>query len=50
MSKPKQGISSILLSIAEIVIGILLFINPVGFTSGIIVACDDCLIKIMLVL
>ena len=38
MSKPKQGISSILLSIAEIVIGILLFINPVGFTSGIIVA------------
>ena len=37
-------------AVGEIVIGILLFINPVGFTSGIIVACDDCLIKIMLVL
>ena len=38
MKKTISGNSNLLMSIVEIVIGILLLINPVGFTSGIIVA------------
>ena len=34
----KHNLSSVVMSLAEIVIGILLLINPVGFTSGIIIA------------
>ena len=37
MEKLKRGIVQIGLSIIEIIIGILLLINPVGFTSGIII-------------
>lgn len=37
MKRVNSGNSSLLMSIIEIVIGILLLINPVGFTSGIIV-------------
>lgn len=36
MRKVNIGIASILMSLVEILIGILLLINPVGFTSGII--------------
>ena len=38
MKKVNSGNSSLLMSFVEILIGILLLINPVGFTSGIIVA------------
>ena len=38
MKKVNSGNSSLLMSIVEILVGILLLINPVGFTSGIIVA------------
>lgn len=34
----KRNLGSVAMSFAEIVIGILLLVNPVGFTSGIIVA------------
>ena len=34
----KRNLGSVAMSLAEIVIGILLLVNPVGFTSGIIVA------------
>lgn len=37
MKKVNSGNSSLLMSFVEILIGILLLINPVGFTSGIIV-------------
>ena len=33
----KRNLGSVAMSLAEIVIGILLLVNPVGFTSGIIV-------------
>jgi len=36
MRKLNMGIASILMSLVEILIGVLLLINPVGFTSGII--------------
>lgn len=36
MRKANIGIASILVSFVEILVGILLLINPVGFTSGII--------------
>lgn len=38
MKKINLGTSSLFMSVVEIVIGILLLINPVGFTSGIIIA------------
>jgi len=38
MKKVHSGNSSLLMSLVEILIGILLLVNPVGFTSGIIVA------------
>lgn len=38
MSALKKNLSGILMSIAELVIGILLLVDPVGFTSGIIMA------------
>lgn len=38
MKKVISGNSNLFMSIVEIVIGILLLINPVGFTSGIIIA------------
>ena len=34
----KRNLGSVAMSLAEIIIGILLLVNPVGFTSGIIVA------------
>ena len=37
MEKLKKGIVQIGLSIIEIIVGILLLINPMGFTSGIII-------------
>lgn len=37
MKRVNSGNSSLLMSLIEIVIGILLLINPVGFTSGIII-------------
>lgn len=36
--KASSKINSIVMSLCEIVIGILLFVNPVGFTKGIIIA------------
>ena len=33
----KRNLGSVAMSLAEIVIGILLLVNPVGFTSGVIV-------------
>lgn len=38
MKKSMAGSSNLLMSVVEIVIGILLLINPVGFTSGIVMA------------
>lgn len=38
MKKVVSGNSNLLMSIVEIIIGILLLINPIGFTSGIIIA------------
>lgn len=35
--KTKSKINSIIMSLCEIIVGILLLVNPVGFTSGIIV-------------
>lgn len=37
MNKANSGASNLFMSIFEIVLGILLLINPVGFTSGIII-------------
>ena len=34
----KRNLSSMAMSIAELIIGILLLVNPIGFTSGIIIA------------
>ena len=34
----KRNLGSVAMSLAEIVVGILLLVNPVGFTSGIIIA------------
>lgn len=34
----KRNLNSVIMSIAEIIIGVLLLVDPVGFTSGIIVA------------
>ena len=33
----KRNLGSVAMSLAEIIIGVLLLVNPVGFTSGIIV-------------
>lgn len=44
MKLAKENISILLMSLAELVIGILLLINPVGFTSGIIIAVGIILI------
>ena len=38
MKKVHSGNESLMMSLVEILIGILLLINPVGFTSGIIIA------------
>ena len=38
MKKVNSGNASLMMSFVEILIGILLLINPVGFTSGIIIA------------
>ena len=34
----KRNLSSMAMSLAEVIIGILLLVNPIGFTSGIIIA------------
>lgn len=39
MKAIKQFIGGIFLCLIEVIVGILLLINPVGFTSGIIIAC-----------
>ena len=39
MSTLKRSLNGIVMSLVELIVGILLLINPVGFTSGIIVAC-----------
>ncbi|MBQ2661447.1 MAG: DUF308 domain-containing protein [Clostridia bacterium] len=44
MKKVSSGNSSLLMSFVEIAIGILLLINPVGFTSGIIITLGVILI------
>lgn len=38
MNAFKRSISGAMISIADLIIGILLLVNPVGFTSGIIIA------------
>lgn len=38
MIKPNRRAENLLIGIAEIIIGILLLIDPIGFTSGIIIA------------
>lgn len=38
MSVVKQNMTGTVMSVVELIIGILLLINPVGFTSGIIIA------------
>ncbi|MCM1194858.1 MAG: DUF308 domain-containing protein [Firmicutes bacterium] len=45
----KGNTGKILISIIEIVVGILLFINPIGFTSGIIIACGVVMLLLGLV-
>ncbi|MCD7858987.1 MAG: DUF308 domain-containing protein [Firmicutes bacterium] len=37
MKKATNGAASLIMSVIEVIIGILLLINPVGFTSGILV-------------
>lgn len=37
MSQFKRSTGSLMMSIAEVIIGILLMINPIGFTSGIMI-------------
>lgn len=39
MAKIKDSLGVILMGLCEIVIGVLLLINPAGFTSGIIIGC-----------
>ena len=34
----KRNLSSVAVSIAEVIVGILILVNPIGFTSGIIIA------------
>ncbi|MBE6958691.1 MAG: hypothetical protein E7447_06040 [Ruminococcaceae bacterium] len=34
----KRNLSSMAMSLVEVIIGILLLVNPIGFTSGIIIA------------
>lgn len=46
MQKLKENLSSIILCLCELVIGILLLIDPVGFTSGIITTVGIVLIVI----
>lgn len=43
MNALKRSLSGTAMSIVELVTGILLLINPVGFTSGIIIACGTIL-------
>lgn len=38
MKAIKENAGSLILSLAEIAVGILLLVNPVGFTAGIIIA------------
>lgn len=47
--KPSSRISSILLSLCEAVIGVLLLVNPVGFTTGIIIFLGAVLIVLGLI-
>ena len=46
MAKIKESLGVILMSLFEILIGVLLLINPVGFTSGIIVGLG-CLLLVL---
>lgn len=39
MNTLKRNFGSLAVSLAELIVGILLLINPVGFTSAIIIAC-----------
>ena len=47
--KPSSRISNILLSLCEAVIGVLLLVNPVGFTTGIIIFLGAVLIILGLI-
>ncbi len=38
----KRNLSSMAMSLVEVIIGILLLVNPIGFTSGIIIAWVIC--------
>lgn len=49
MKKTKGNLNSIILCLFEIVVGILLLINPVGFTAGIITAAGIALMVIGLI-
>ena len=49
MVKFKTNVNSILISILEIAVGILLMINPLGFTSGIIMILGSVLVVIGLI-
>ncbi len=42
--KEQKGTASVILCLCEVVVGILLFVNPVGFTAGIIIALGAVLI------
>ena len=45
-SAAKENAASLILSLAEIAVGILLLINPVGFTAGIIIAAGVLLLAL----
>ncbi len=49
MVKFKTNVNSILISILEIAVGVLLMINPLGFTSGIIIILGSVLVVIGLI-
>lgn len=49
MKALKDNLSKMILSICEILVGVLLLINPVGFTKGIIIAAGSFLIIIGIV-
>lgn len=49
MKKLRRNINSILLSIFELVVGILLIVNPIGFNAGIIIAFGMALVVVGLI-
>lgn len=49
MKSLKNNLSSLVLCLFEVVVGILLFINPIGFTKGIITAAGIALVVVGLI-